>query len=229
MIKQIFLLRLLWFCMLFQVCDKSFCQTTENRFLVRGGVGISSFSHDGSQIDMTQKRLSLLLGGCWQHYFKPTSHQKHWMLQTTVQAVSKGAINDGDIMDEKVYLRTVYLELPITIMYRICHKNTYDIYLGGGGFVAYGLGGKIHAEKNAHWFLGIPVGEQPSPFERSCGMRRWDAGICIEANITTRHWLISANYSFGLPYLWNGSVKPSSWLEHVQNVTGGISFGYFLK
>ena len=229
MMKKDFLLRLLWLCILCQVCNKSFSQTTENRFLVRGGVGLSSFSHDNSQINTTQERLSLLLGGCWQHYFSPTSHQKHWMLQTALQAVSKGAISDGNVIDEKIYLRTIYLELPITLMYRICHKNTYDIYLGGGGYVAYGLGGKIRAEKNAHWFLGIPVGEEPSPFESSCGMRSWDAGINIEANITTHHWLIIANYSFGLPHLWNDGVKPSSWIYHVQNVAGGITFGYFLK
>jgi hypothetical protein len=126
-------------------------------------------------------------------------------------------------MVEKGSLRLDYIELPVNLLYNLKVTPDIKIYIGAGGYLAYGLAGKLK---------GTISGDRTGFFDdnvsfsgnQSDHYKNPDYGLNFIVGERLKHFSIDVNYSLGL-----ANITPNGQGANVKNSAVGISLGYWFK
>ena len=124
----------------------------------------------------------------------------------------------------RLFLNMNFVELPIDFAYHF-KSGKVQFLAGGGGFVGYGVGGRLTGSDHFYNFHDYHLQDEPSVFGPEVGVRRWDAGIRLLYEFQYKHFVFSGEVEKGLrilvPNTFNGDNKSTT-------VAISLSIGYAL-
>ena len=119
----------------------------------------------------------------------------------------------------RVFLNMQFVELPIVMAYHI-RNNKWQCVLGAGGFVGYGVGGRLTGSDRFYNYHGYRLADEPSTFGPEVGVRRWDYGLTLMYDFQYKNFIFSFDIEKGLHVL-----VPSTFNRGNENTTVAISLG----
>ena len=131
-------------------------------------------------------------------------------------------ITKGEVWDhyyERLFLNMNFVELPIDVAYHYRQKN-WQMLIGGGGFVGYGVGGRLTGSDHLYNFHGYRLKDRPRTFGPEVGARRWDYGLRLLYEFQYKHFIFSADIEKGFPVL-----VPKRFFSDRKLTTVAISLG----
>lgn len=159
-------------------------------------------------------------------------------IQPAVLLSSKGAkYRVGDESSNnytEVRTRPLYLEVPVNAVVKIPLPNKVRLFAGAGPYVAYGIGGKNSLEGKV---LGVSFsddeaieysnddprnGSNGSRYEGS--LKRFDFGLNILAGLEISHFVLNANYGYGVVNIRPGADNDEKYNNRVGSVSVGFLF-----
>lgn len=113
----------------------------------------------------------------------------------------------------RMFLNMNFVELPIDVAYHYRQKD-WQMVIGGGGFVGYGVGGRLTGSDHLYNYHGYRLKDRPRTFGPEIGARRWDYGLRVLYEFQYKHFIFSADIEKGLPLLVPkklcGDAKPTT-------------------
>ena len=180
---------------------------------IKAGTNLSNITTIGD----TDIKLGYQLGVGADYFFND-----NWGIQPSLMLVSKGYKKKGNYYIppqedpfELKYDRTenrIYAELPIMLAYRFNISNNIKMILNGGGFVSYGIGGKL--KNKIIQEDGSVEKESSNTFSH---VDKFDTGIGAGTSFEYKN-----RYIFGLTGEWG--LKPV--FGDSKNQTYGLNIGY---
>jgi len=160
----------------------------------------------------------------------------NFYLQPVVRYITKGAnFERPDASPSGVYLPVAgsvklhYLELPLTIVYKI-PVAFGKIAIGAGPYAGYGLDGeyelgiRYNGRVVQNTAQDIDFNDQSGIIPTNTQLRRWEAGVNLMLGLELNNFLlIGANYSLGMT-----DVDKSS-SSTLKNRYLGVSLGFLLN
>lgn len=145
---------------------------------IRGGLNFPSVSlENDDQAVKTKSRTSFHVG-----VIADFPQNSTWSIQTGLYLTEKGyRLGSGK---GKTECKPIYLEIPVLASYRYNIKNSLQLQLSAGPYLAYGVGGNISADD-----------EDISVFGENSNMKRFDLGPHLAAGL-----LFSKKYYVGIAY-----------------------------
>lgn len=103
-----------------------------------------------------------------------------------------------------VKTRLNYLQVPVNVVYKF-PSQFYEVYVGGGAYFSYGIGGKINITTTTELTDGEKTVEKeeqkafPKESDGGAGLKRADAGVNIVAGVKIVNGLFAnVSYQLGL-------------------------------
>jgi hypothetical protein len=152
---------------------------------------------------------------------------KNLSLQPGIFYTTKGEkINNDEVLIDGSFEGTVtthiklnYIQMPVNLLYHINAGRATSIYLGGGPYFAYGVGGSVtdgQVTDPVH-FSGAPDIFTPLTYKNP------DIGIGLLAGVQlAKRFLVDAGYDYGLTNISNGGADFANRVIHV-------SVGYLFR
>ncbi len=227
-----------FFVMIAMVCTSIPAEAQFN-FGVRTGWNISDL---GAR--KTEELLSGATIGATAEYYLPSSlgfrtglfysrkgsaYMEGWFFR-----VLKDYAGNGKIDENFPYFMNVgldYLDIPIEVRYRFTLDEKARITIGAGGYVGYGIGGRMNVRYKddgitREAFKDTYDSDNPGRGTLK-GFERTDFGAKVDIEFVYRHFVMGINYQHGLRNL-NNSL-PVDMGHPARNRTLNISVGYNFK
>lgn len=115
-----------------------------------------------------------------------------------------------------------YIEMPIDFAFRVL-INKNSLLIGGGFYLAYGIGGRMTGSDGLYIYNGYRLKDQPETFGSEVGVSRWDSGINLLADYQIRHFCLSADIDIGLVTIASGRLDGNN---NSSNVAISLGIGY---
>lgn len=160
-------------------------------------------------------------------------------LQPGVFLTGKGAkftLGDNESNNySEVSTRPMYLEVPVNLVVKLPLPNKVKVFAGAGPYGAYGIGGKnkidgkllgvsFADEDNIEWSNDDPKnGNNGNAYNGD--LKRFDFGLNIMAGLEISHFVLNANYGYGLVNIRPGADNDNS---KYQNRVASVSVGVML-
>jgi len=137
-------------------------------------------------------------------------------------------VGGSDTSTQHIYLD--YLEVPVSLMYKIYERSTFAAYLGGGAYFAYGFaGGQIGSGKSRGGSYGIsnPIvyGNYNENQIHPIIVRQIDYGYILNSSVEWRRMQFLLSYVHGLHDLL---PNPTLFNNNYRNSTLNVSIAYFI-
>lgn len=138
---------------------------------------------------------------------------------------SEGGDSPSEQLNSKVNLH--YVQVPVTAVYMTSGKKLQ--FLGGaGGFVSYGMSGKIkstieYSSPFGHEVIRDNQDAFKTDADGNKGFKRWDAGVTAFAGVQMGKWFSHVGYQLSLTNLSQDATY--SWRNRGLQLT----VGYFLR
>jgi hypothetical protein len=227
----------------------SFCYNASYAQLISGGpeigINLSSLSsqYEGVQSD-AGTRPGLRIGGVLD-----LSFTQHIALQPGLFYSVKGAQEDyvtaytnpentvTTTNDQKYDFRIDYLELPINFEYKFGYRRFGQIFIGGGPYFAYAIGGlstqeyvttvstnnSVTTVSDTKSSSGLMIGNNAA----TDNVRRGDAGLNINFGFEAANgFIIRSNLGFGMVNIMPGGNSNNYMRNNVFGLTIGYLFGH---
>ena len=133
--------------------------------------------------------------------------RKGWSIYTGLALANKGAKGTVDYEGEDVdvTVNQMYLEIPGLVTYYIPTKKNFNVMVGGGLYLAYGIGGKVNNQ-----IEGVEVSYNTfGQTEEYRGLRRFDMGVKFRAGLDFPRFFVTLNTANGFIPLEKD--MPSNW------------------
>lgn len=150
-------------------------------FGVKGGINMSNFSG----LDNNKAKIGFNIGVSADYDFAPNMGIQSGLFVTT-----KGYKHKGDVSEYSDNL--VYLQLPVHFVYKIDVTPGTRVFLHGGPYAAYGVGGSRTIK------LGSLEGSSKKVFGSSGKYDAFDAGLGIGAGVELGRLFFDLGWDFGL-------------------------------
>lgn len=168
------------------------------QFGVRAGINLSNFGGSDIQLnDNTELNDKMALMGYMAGLTVDYALTDIVYLQSGLDFTTKGAKYKAGLSGAEASLRCnpMYLQLPVHVAAKIPVGNSLKVVLGGGPFVAYGIGGKVKGEGS----MGeITIKGQEENFFDDNAFRRFDCGVGINAGFEFGNMSVGIGYDLGL-------------------------------
>lgn len=113
-------------------------------------------------------------------------NQSNWGFQPALQFLSKG----GKDEEQNLTMRMSYLEVPLDFFYKNSFNAKWGYKIAFGPYLGYGITGDTNVKVGN-------VKTSVSSFGDQIGFRRFDAGLNLQALMTTGNLFFGFNYDFG--------------------------------
>lgn len=127
---------------------------------------------------------------------------------TGLSLVSKGVKGDAEVDVETdggysyvgmdLTINQLYLEIPALITGRLNTRQNFDVVLGGGLYLAYGIGGKVSAETNGIKVSYDTFGKTSANGESFDGLNRLDIGVDFGVGLDFSKFFVKLELQHGL-------------------------------
>lgn len=166
-------------------------------FGVKGGINMSNVSGLGN----TKAKVGFNIGVSADYDFAPNMG-----IQSGLFVSTKGFKVKGEILDEKINFNAnlVYLQLPVHFAYKIDVTPGTRVFLHGGPYAAYGVGGS--------------TGDSDIKAFGKNGFKPFDAGLGIGAGVELGRLFFDLGWDFGLVNIAR--------MGDVKNQNAYLSVGY---
>ncbi len=162
-------------------------------FFARGGVSLPAFFYDFEDPNLYDSRF--LPGANIGVGMQLPLVRKRWLLlQPELKFIQKGMqakVRYGEPFPniyKTINFRHNYLAMPIQLMFRF-HIRKVWMETGLGGFIAWGIGGKVHSH-GVKTFDVYDVSGDPSVYSDKIGFRHFDTGFNWEFNVGIGKWAV---------------------------------------
>lgn len=184
--------------------------------LLRGGLNLANVSiADNGKVDDANTLVSFQAG-----IIGDLNVTEFISIQPGLLVTGKGTkTQDGTPSDANYFKATtnpIYLEIPVSLVFKGPVSKDTKIFAGAGPYLAIGVGGKnktegkffgaaFSSEKDIDW-----SNDDPSTlnYEEGAGfgiMKRFDYGLNGTAGLEMKNTVLSVNYGLGLAKLQSGS------------------------
>ena len=187
---------------------------------VKAGMNLSTIT----PMDMNEKKAGYQFGVGMDYYFT-----KHWGIQPSLMLISKGYKDKAQFdywpPEEwepypfvwKSYYYTenrVYMSMPVMLAYRFNLSNTLRLVFNGGGYISYGIAGRIKGEQT---LKADDSTEKIDYSSFSAGTKRFDTGLGAGTALEFKN-----RYTLNL----FGELGLKNVLGGTKNRTVGLNVGY---
>lgn len=114
-----------------------------------------------------------------------------------------------------------YLEIPITMKYRLPISSKLNLTMALGPYLACGISGKTKISTS---YSGVAISREMNSFGKEVGIHRLDYGIIYGVGIEYDKLIFSIDYDHGLPSI-HDHYNGQSWIK---NESIALTLGYKL-
>jgi len=158
---------------------------------------------------------------------------ERWGVQSSLMLISKGFNSKGDytfpfepelnVKSYDVTENSMYIEIPLMLAHRITLAKNVKLVLNGGGYISYGIGGKIRNTVTME--DGSTVTYHYNTFDIED--ERFDLGIATGISLEYNRYSIGLIGDFGLKNVSQSYKDQSLGLNlGYKNQTLGLNLGY---
>ncbi len=182
---------------------------------VKGGVNLSNVDNENFNTDakVGYKFSVVAEYGLPQNFFLRSGldfNSKGFKLDMVLEGDNNKDGLFGDYQTTKSSWNEVYLQLPIVLGYKISVTDEFKINFVAGGYLSYGVGGKITGKVEG--FLVTPSGEK-GYYNREINenvfadnvLKRFDAGLTGGVGAEYKSITFDLGYEYGLCNIYQGS------------------------
>ena len=144
--------------------------------------GLSSGNYcAGNRGELFESNIGLLIGGGTDWMF-----HRHWGLKGVLELTGKGGdeIVLSSYREERFEIRNYYLELPIDVFYQGRLSKKWNLQLGAGFYLSYGLGGKMSSSNQSFNLYSSPMDFKRGDYGVHCmaqARKKWlFFSVCFE-------------------------------------------------
>jgi hypothetical protein len=192
----------------------------KSSIILRGGLNLANVTISGNGRVDDAKTLTRFQAG----FIGDLSLGKFVSLQPGLLVTGKGSkTQSGEPTDANYFKATtnpIYLEVPLTLIFKFGANDGPNFFAGAGPYLAIGIAGKNKAEGK---FLGTAFNNESDidwsnddpttlNYEEGAGlgvMKRFDYGLNGTAGIDFKKAVLSVNYGLGLAKLQSGTESSS--------------------
>lgn len=194
----------------------------DNHLFVKAGVGVSAFMRNESGWSDGDGCFAGCMGVGTRFFMGST---KQFFIQPALELNYTGS--RLKLHSHKATFRQLYATVPIVVGYSTI-PSTSACCFGIGGYVSYGVGGKVYADNEITWLSGMKVADHPNTFGSQIGMERWDVGLRLEFNVITHRWGGGLQLNIGGLQLWRDVYSRSATQAHLNNISLMCTFNYLI-
>lgn len=174
---------------------------------IRGGINISNFGgddikyNDNTKFDDKTALVGYMAGITLDYQLASAIY-----LQTGLDFTTKGAKfeSGSNVLSGSLKYTPMYIQLPVHIAFKLPLTESLKIVLGGGGFAAYGVGGKVKSTlSSGDSNLNLPE----SDFFGDNTFKKFDYGIGINAGVELGKLTVGVGYDLGLANIAQNEFK----------------------
>lgn len=202
------------------------------QFSIGAKAGISISNLRGAEIT-TEPNVLYKMGIPVQYMFSK------WGIESGLYFSQAGSSSLQGVLDTKsggnymavMTIRTNYLELPLSLVYKQALNSCLNLLINGGGYLAYGIGGKGFIDYHRGGFSISPFNEINSNNQPEIqnvvngGARRLDYGVSLGAGIEINGLIFGLSYNLGLADVYD-KLPIHSESKNIKNGVFSISAGY---
>jgi hypothetical protein len=147
--------------------------------------------------------------------------KKDFWLESGLGIANKGGVFYEDALTTTLHL--TYLELPVDLLDKFNFTNLGKFYLGAGGYIARGIGGKIDYETP-----GVATTDKLK-FGKDNDIRRYDVGLDFTTGFEFRnHMTFNMGYKLGLNNI-ESIPQQDAGTSVMRNREFTVGLGYLFK
>jgi len=188
----------------------------KSSIILRGGLNLANITvTDGGRVDDAKALASFQAG-----FIGDVSLCEFVSLQPGLLVTGKGSKSQSGEPTDATYFKAttnpIYLEVPLTLVFKFGANGGPNFFAGAGPYLAIGIAGKNKTEGK---FLGASFSSEDDivwsdddattlNYEEGAGfgiMKRFDYGLNGTAGIDLKKAVLSVNYGWGLAKLQSGS------------------------
>lgn len=121
--------------------------------------------------------------------------------RTGLDFTSKGAKYENNFGYRKRGYRLNYLQLPVSIGYRLGITDNINLVANAGGYLAYGIYARRKYSASTSWCGTPPITEYVNHTDKgfdNSGMHPFDCGVLGGVGIEYKQYMLLVNYELGL-------------------------------